>query len=100
MKLPVIWAPSAIKSLEEIVAYLENKWTVKEANAFLDQAFTVIQLLREYPRMYEASRKKQYQHKAFITEQVSLIYKYRPRKKDLHLLLFWDNRRDPAKRKH
>lgn len=100
MKLSIVWAPAALKSLDSIVAWLEEHWTRKEADAFLNQAFTVIEILREHPELYEESRKHRNQHKAFITEQVSLIYRHKPKKKELHLLLFWDNRQDPTKLKH
>lgn len=58
MKLSIVWAPAALQSLDNIVAYLEGHWGQKEANAFLNQSFSIIQKLREYPKMYEESRER------------------------------------------
>ena len=45
--------------------------------------------------MFEESRKKKNVRKGFVTKHNTLYYRVRPRKKELQLLLFWDNRQDP-----
>ena len=40
------------------------------------------------------------QFKTVINKQVSLIYRYKPKKGEIELVLFWDNRREPSQLKH
>ena len=91
MKLQIVWTPEAFRSLDEIKMKLEEHGTEDELYAFFDQVFAVIQYLRQHPNMHEASRSSVSQHKAFITEQVSLIYRYKEGEKEVYLLQFWDN---------
>jgi hypothetical protein len=48
--------------------------------------------------MFFESSKKKYVYKGFVTKHNSLFYKVNPRKKEIILLSFWDNRKDPQKR--
>jgi hypothetical protein len=47
--------------------------------------------------MFQSSRKKKNIRRGFITKHNSLYYRIKPRKKELELLTFWDNRQDPEK---
>ena len=96
MELPIIWTPEAVRSLDEIKNKLEEHKSEKELSSFFDQVFSVINYLRKYPNMYEVSKSSVSQHKAFITEDVSLIYRYKQGEKELHLLQFWDRTLDQA----
>lgn len=91
MKLPIVWTPEAFRSLDEIRKKMEENKTEEELYAFFDQVFAVIQYLRKYPNMYEASKSSSSQHKAFITEKASLIYRYKEGEKEVYLLQFYEN---------
>ena len=90
MKLQIKWTPEAFRSLDEIKVKLEENGSEDELFAFFDQVFAVIQYLRLHPNMHEASRSSLSQRKAFITEHVSLIYRYKEGEKEVHLLQFWN----------
>lgn len=47
--------------------------------------------------MFEASRMKKNVRKGFITKHNTLYYRIKPRKKEIELLVFWDNRKDTKK---
>jgi hypothetical protein len=49
--------------------------------------------------MFEESKKKKNVRKGLISKHNTLYYRVKPRKKELQLLMFWDNRQDPKKLK-
>ncbi len=100
MALKVIWSPQAIETFSEIVDYLHKYWTEKEVTNFVRQSNKIIEHICYNPGMYRESEKKKHQHRAFIFKPVSLVYRYKPRKKEIELITFWNNRRNPKKLKH
>ena len=96
MKLSIVWTPEAVRSLEEIKNKLEECKTEEELSFFIGQVFAVLTYLGKFPTMYEASKSSMSQHKAYITEEVSLIYRYKQGEQELHLLQFWDKISDQA----
>ena len=100
MALNVIWSPQAIQTFSEIIDYLHKNWTEKEIRNFVQQSNKIIEHICLNPEMYQESQKKKHQYRAFIFKPVSLVYRYKPQKKEIELITFWNNRRDPPKLKH
>jgi plasmid stabilization system protein ParE len=95
--MKVIWSPKAIKSFNNIVDFLNDRWTKKEIDAFADQTDKVIEQIAENPYMFVATEKRKNVRKGFVNKLVSLFYRVKPRKKEIELLRFRDNRMDPDK---
>jgi plasmid stabilization system protein ParE len=95
--MKVSWTPTARKTYFKILDYLEISWTEKELQNFIDEVDQVIKHIAKDPHMYEASRKKKNVRKGFITKHNTLYYRIKPRKKELELITFWDNRQDPKR---
>jgi len=55
-------------------------------------------VIKEAPYIFEASKKYKDVRKGFVTEHNTLYYRMRPGKKEIELLIFWDNRQDDKKR--
>lgn len=55
--------------------------------------------VREQPLMYRKSDKLKNVHIGVIIKQVSLVYRVKPRKREIELIVFMDTRQNPAKRK-
>ena len=81
----------------EIVDFLNKKWTKKEVDAFAEQTDKVIEQISENPYMFVATEKRKNTRKGLVNKLVSLFYKVKPRKKEIELLRFRDNRMDPNK---
>ena len=77
--------------------FVSEKWTKKEIDAFADQTDKVIGQITENPYMFVATEERKNVRKGFINKLVSLFYKVKPRKKEIELLKFHDNRQDPEK---
>jgi plasmid stabilization system protein ParE len=100
MALNVIWSPKAIESFDKIIFYLEYTWGKTTTQKFTQKTLKHIHLISAYPQLFRESEKYKNQFKTVINKQVSLIYRYKPKKGEIELVLFWDNRREPSQLKH
>lgn len=93
----VIWTPKARRSYFEIIDHLEKTWTEREIRKFISDVDHLLVLIKQNPEIGEESGKRKDVRKCLITKQSSLYYRIKPHRKELQLLLFWDNRQDPEK---
>ena len=96
MSLTVIWLPEAEITFLGILEYLEQNWTSKEINKFIDRTDEVIKFIQQNPKQYIYSKKKD-AYRAVVTKHTILYYKIKPAR--VELLTFWDTRQDPEKLK-
>lgn len=95
--MKISWTPTARDTYFEILEYLEKSWTEKEVHAFAEKVEKVISLIAENPSMFKASEKYRNIRKGFVTKHNAIYYKVKPRKKEIELMMFWDNRQDPLR---
>jgi plasmid stabilization system protein ParE len=95
--MKISWTPTARKTYFNVLDYLVEVWTKREVQNFADEVEKVLNQISENPEMFEASRKKKNIRKGYITRHNSLYYRVKPVKKELELLIFWDNRQNPEK---
>jgi len=90
----IIWSPEAEITYLTILEYLEENWTIKEMESFINRSDQVIEHISQYPNHYPYSKESD-SYKCVFISQVSLFY--RLKEQQIELLIFWDNRQDPAK---
>lgn len=90
----IIWSPKAKITYYQVLEYLELNWTIKEIKAFINRTDYVIEHISQTPFHYPYSKKGDI-YKCVVVKQVSLFY--RIKQQEIELLLFWDNRKNPAK---
>ena len=93
MSSNVIWSPVARVTYYQILEYLEQNWTTKEIESFITRVEYVVQHIGENPLQYPASKEKNI-HRCVVVKQISLFF--RVKEGNIELLVFWDNRQDPA----
>lgn len=93
--MKISWTPTARITYFNILEYCSKEWTIKEVERFIYKTQHVIAQISQYPYQFKASRKKSVR-KGFITEHQSLYYRVKPRKREIELIAFWDNRKDPS----
>lgn len=91
-----MWTPEAEETFDAVIEYLESKWTEREIEHFVRSTDHVMELISEHPRMYRKTNRKNI-HEALVTPHNLLIYKIHPSRIDL--LMFWDTRQNPRKKK-
>ena len=100
MGFKIIWTKQAVNSLQANIDFLNDKWTEKEVYHLIEQVNKVLQTIRQHPRIFQRSVLQRHVHRAIIIPQISLVYQVKSRKKEIVLLNFWNNRRDPGRDKH
>ncbi len=95
--MKIVWTQKALKSYFNIFNFLNEKWTKTEVENFVNQTDKVIEQISENPKMFIATDERKNIRKGFVNSLVSLFYKVYPRKKEIELLRFHDNRQEPKK---
>ena len=90
----VIWSPNARLTYYGILNYLNENWTFKEIDTFIARTEEAINHICQNPMLFPYSHKNNI-HKCVVVKQVSLFYEISGN--SINLLIFWDNRQDPAK---
>lgn len=97
--MKISWTPTARRTYLNVLDHLEKTLTEKEIQNFINEVDDLLDQIKQNPGMFEESKKKKNVRKGYITKHNALYYRVMPRKKELQLLLFWDNRQDPKKLK-
>jgi len=97
MTCSVIWSPTARLSYYQILEYLDENWTIKELEAFINRTEEAIKHISQNPLLYPYSTESD-THRCVIVKQVSLFY--RKNQTHVELLVFWDSRQDPSNLLH
>jgi plasmid stabilization system protein ParE len=92
--MTIIWTFRALKTYFRVADYLQAEWGNTVVQNFANEVERVIRELKGNPYMFEVSEKYKNVRKGFITEYNSMFYRIKPRKKEIEILIFWDNRQD------
>lgn len=95
--MEIFWTPKARQTYFKVLNYLDQAWTEKEIQTFILKVGNILDKIRQNPEMFEESRKRKNVRKGLITKHNMLYFRVRPRKNEIHLLIFWDNRQDRGK---
>ena len=93
--MKVLWTPTARVTYLEILGYLLESWSEKDVLKFNSKVEKTIERIQKNPGLFVALNKNQNIRKGFVVKQISLVYKVLSEKNEIHLITFWDNRRNP-----
>ena len=96
----ILWSDSAKFSFSKIVEYLEENWNEKETGKFVKRIAELLSALKRFPEMGRPSIKRKNVHIVLLNKQTQMIYHYKPRRKQIEILLFWSMKQDPSKFKY
>ncbi|MFT6982971.1 MAG: plasmid stabilization system protein ParE [Crocinitomicaceae bacterium] len=72
--MAISWTNRAFSEYENVVFYLLDKWTLKEAQKFTSTADSILDKIIITPNMYKSSATHPYMRKAKISKYNSLLY--------------------------
>jgi plasmid stabilization system protein ParE len=91
MDFKIKWIKRAWLTFEANINYLQNRWTSKEMSTFVIEVDKRLKNLSKYPGIGNSRNKKQADIRSVtIHKRVVLIYRYKPKLKEIHLLVFWN----------
>lgn len=90
----IIWRKKASDNLIEIVSYLQENWSPKDARNFIDLVDQKVDLLTKFPKAGKASQKQPTLRKLVLTPQNTLIYRIKGEK--VIVLKIYDTRQNES----
>jgi plasmid stabilization system protein ParE len=96
----ILWTDSGKISFNKIVEYLREMWTEREVERFVNRTSEMLATLKRYPETCRPSSKRKNVRIGILNKHTQLVYHYKPRSKQLQILLFWNPKQDPAKFKY
>jgi hypothetical protein len=95
MAFKIIYSPLAKESFRQNISYLEEDWTIKEIQYFIQKTSDVIDILKIQPVLFPVWEFDKTIRKVVIIKQITLFYEFD--KENVYLHLFWNNYQDPEK---
>ena len=97
MALKIVWSRKASIKFDQIITYLLNEWDEKTAKEFIGKVFDFLDILTDFPEIGSLENKEKNIRGFTITRQVNLFY--RIKENNIILIIFFDNRQNPQKKK-
>jgi plasmid stabilization system protein ParE len=98
MAYKIIWSPLATETFEQIIDYLNHRWTSKEIKHIISRTEEIISILKINPHAFRKSLKANL-HEVLITKHNLLIYQIDNKNNRVELVVFFDTRQHPKKKK-
>ena len=96
----ILWTDSAKLTFSKIIDYLDKNWSEREIDIFVKRTEDVLSTLKHYPEMFRPSAKRKNVRIALLNKHTQMVYHYKPRKKQIEVLLFWGMKQNPANFKY
>ena len=94
MLYTIIWSPLARTTYYQILDYLNEEWTFREIENFIDRTEEALTHISQNPLLYMYSKEND-TYKCVLVKQVNLFYRLKSER--VELLIFWNNYQDPSK---
>lgn len=93
----LFWTPRADRELDEAISYLEENWTDKEIQNLALKLDDVLQIITNNPYVFQVSDLRHDVRRAVVAKYNSLYY--RINNDSIEILSFYNNWKNPKKRK-
>jgi len=100
MAIQIEWSEKAEDTFEGIIAYLEKEFTQREVINFVNRVYEKLELLQSFPKIGVPNARKKNTYRTSVHKKVTLVYHYKPIKKEIVLIAFWNNLQNPARLKY
>jgi plasmid stabilization system protein ParE len=97
MAIKIVWSKRASLKFDQIVLYLSEEWGEKSAVRFVKSVFDFLEILSEYPKIGSVENKVKNIRGFTIVKHVNVYYRIKG--DSIMLILFFDNRQNPKKKK-
>ncbi len=95
MAYKIYWSEEAVRNLDEILIYLNSRWTSKEINKFKNKLAKQLELIGHNPLLFPVSQYKPELRKAVLTRQTTIYYQLRD--DTVYLAYLFVNKKDISK---
>lgn len=95
MDYKIFWSEEALSNLEEILDYLNERWTQKEIDRFKNKLNKQLEIISRFPTIFPVSNYHPNLRKAVLSKQTTIFYKIQDN--IIYLAYLFDNRKDIRK---
>jgi hypothetical protein len=99
MAYEIVWTKKGDESYKKNIKYLEENWSEKVIEDFLNKTNIRLALIAEYPFVAISTPKSNKLRKLLIVKQISCFYSINENKNRITIHLFWNNYQYPKKLK-
>jgi len=96
----VVWTIRASKTYLQIIDYLSIEFGDAVVSDFVTTVHHKIELIASNPFLFRKSSSQKNIYITVIHKRVTLAYRYKPVRKRIELLIFWNTRRNPSKSRY
>jgi plasmid stabilization system protein ParE len=97
MVYKIIWSKLALRTYIHNIKYLESQWTEKEILNFIKAVQKKIALLSLQPQIGRLTIRRINLRQTVIHKRVILIYRFKPAKKEIELVRFFNTYQNPKR---
>lgn len=97
MALEIVWSKKANIKFDQIITYLIDEWGEKTAKEFIRKVFDFLDILPDFPEIGSLENREKNIRGFTIVKQVTLYY--RLKKDSIVLIIFFNNRENPKKKR-
>ncbi len=97
MALKIVWSKRASLKFDQIISYLVDEWGEKSAKQFIGRVFDFLEILSEFPEIGSVENKEKNIRGFTIVKQVNIYYRIKG--DSIILILFFDTRQNPKKKR-
>ena len=97
MTYKIIWTVTARNDYVEIVDYLVGVWGEKSTLNFKNLVNKQLKLISKIPKIYPKTQARENVRRCVVVKQVSMYYLEIEPDKEIIIVCFYDNRKNPDK---
>ncbi len=97
MALDLKWTKRADKKFDKIIEYLISEWNENVAKNFILKVYNFLDILSQFPEIGSLENKERAIRGFVIAKQVTIFYRIKGN--TIIILNFFDNRRNPIKKR-
>jgi plasmid stabilization system protein ParE len=95
MDYKIVWSDESLKNLDDILSYLEEKWTAKEIIRFKSKLSRQIELISANPLLFPVSQFQPRLRKAVLSKQTTIFYEAKG--KNIFIAYIFSNKMNPKR---
>jgi len=95
MNFEVNWSLKSKADYFEIIDYLIDNWGRNSAKKFKETLMKSLNLISKMPYIYTETEFRKDVRRSIVVKQVSMYYKVIEEKREIVIIRFFDNRRNP-----
>ena len=94
--LEILWTARAKQDLDNIINYLQLKWTEREVKNFHAKLQKALSLIATRPKLFKATNQRKNLRRCVLSKQTTIYYQ--DKETVIYIVSLFDNRQDPSKK--